>query len=278
MPTFVNTAPAESCAGISITSTALDREQDADIAALQLINRYNPETYSHNCRPIGIKYYPGNGIEKYTKYYRTEFRSIQGAGVTYRYVLRIKSIKIYYFNFKETFLHHFSIINNSLLILSEHMFHRLICVEHDKILKSKVILQIFSLDLYIYFLIILLASQQIKQTSTTMLLTPSQFDLFDDDTVSMNDVSINSSRFLGSPSSNRSRAPTPGRDFFEVELVGEVDSLESRVADRLEKIVGEEDNIAVDERRVEDNNMNFEIMVDRMVLERTIEIQNSKYF
>ena len=125
MPTFVNTAPAESCAGISITSTALDREQDADIAALQLINRYNPETYSHNCRPIGIKYYPGNGIEKYTKYYRTEFRSIQGAGVTYRYVLRIKSIKIYYFNFKETFLHHFSIINNSLLILSEHMFHRL---------------------------------------------------------------------------------------------------------------------------------------------------------
>ena len=61
-------------------------------------------------------------------------------------------------------------------------------------------------------------------------------------------------------------------------MVGEVDSLESRVAERLEKIVGEEDNIAVDERRVEDNNMNFEIMVDRMVLERTIEIQNSKYF
>ena len=61
-------------------------------------------------------------------------------------------------------------------------------------------------------------------------------------------------------------------------MVGEVDSLEGRVADRLEKIVGEEDNIAVDERRVEDNNMNFEIMVDRMVLERTIEIQNSKYF
>ena len=61
-------------------------------------------------------------------------------------------------------------------------------------------------------------------------------------------------------------------------MVGEVDSLEGRVADRLEKIVGEEDNIAVDERRVEDNNMNFEIMVDRMVLESTIEIQNSKYF
>ena len=44
------------------------------------------------------------------------------------------------------------------------------------------------------------------------------------------------------------------------------------------KIVGEEDNLAVDERMVEENNMNFEINVDRMVLERTIEIQNSKYF
>ena len=54
MPTFINTAPAESCAGVSITSTALDREQDVDIADLKFINQYNLETYNHNCRPIGI--------------------------------------------------------------------------------------------------------------------------------------------------------------------------------------------------------------------------------
>jgi hypothetical protein len=45
-------------------------------------NEYNPETYSHNCKPVGIRNYPGPGEDE--KYYRTEFRSIFGAPVTYR--------------------------------------------------------------------------------------------------------------------------------------------------------------------------------------------------
>ncbi len=67
---------------MSITSSALDREQDAEIKKLMDTNEYNPETYSHNCKPVGIRNYPGPGGDE--KYYRTEFRSIFGAPVTYR--------------------------------------------------------------------------------------------------------------------------------------------------------------------------------------------------
>ena len=85
LPTFVNTESVcenDSCAGVSITSSALDREQDAEIRKLIENNEYDPETYSHNCKPVGIRHYPGpNGDEKF---YRTEFRSIMGATVTYR--------------------------------------------------------------------------------------------------------------------------------------------------------------------------------------------------
>ena len=51
-----------------------------------------------------------------------------------------------------------------------------------------------SLYLFSYYF---LASQQIKKTSATLLITPTQFDLFEDDTLSTNDVSIHSTRFLG---------------------------------------------------------------------------------
>ncbi len=54
----------------------------AEIRKLMENNEYDPETYSHNCKPVGIRHYPGpNGDEKS---YRTEFRSIMGAPVTYR--------------------------------------------------------------------------------------------------------------------------------------------------------------------------------------------------
>ena len=83
-PTSYNTAPAESVAGVSTTSTALDREQDAEIAALQAENLYNPETFSHNCKPVAIRYHRIGETNKFQKYYRTEFRSILKAPVTYR--------------------------------------------------------------------------------------------------------------------------------------------------------------------------------------------------
>ena len=86
LPTFVNAESVcenDSCAGVSITSSAPDREQDAEIRPLIENNQYNPEMYSHNCKPVSIRHYPGaNGDEKF---YRTEFRSIMGAPVTYRY-------------------------------------------------------------------------------------------------------------------------------------------------------------------------------------------------
>jgi hypothetical protein len=34
-------------------------------------NEYNPETYPHNCKPVGIRNYPGPGGDE--KYYLTEF-------------------------------------------------------------------------------------------------------------------------------------------------------------------------------------------------------------
>jgi hypothetical protein len=72
----------ESIAGVSITPSAHDREQDEEIRKIMITNEYNPKTYSHNCKPVGIRHYPGpNGVEKF---YRTELRSIFGA-VTYRY-------------------------------------------------------------------------------------------------------------------------------------------------------------------------------------------------
>ena len=83
-PTFYNTAPAESVAGVSTTSTALDREQDAEIAALQAENLYNPETFSHNNKPVDIRYHRIGKTNQFQKYYRTEFRSILKAPVTYR--------------------------------------------------------------------------------------------------------------------------------------------------------------------------------------------------
>jgi hypothetical protein len=59
----------DSCAGVSITPSALDRDQDEEIKKLMENNEYNPETYSHNSQPVGIRYFPGqNGDEKF---YRT---------------------------------------------------------------------------------------------------------------------------------------------------------------------------------------------------------------
>ena len=46
---------ADSCAGVYNTSSTLDIEQDADIRKLMENNEYGPETYSHNCKPVGIR-------------------------------------------------------------------------------------------------------------------------------------------------------------------------------------------------------------------------------
>ena len=83
-PTSYNTAPAESVAGVSTTSTDLDREQDAEIAALQVENLYNSETFSHNCNPVDINHHRIGDTHNFQKNYRTEFRLILKAPVTYR--------------------------------------------------------------------------------------------------------------------------------------------------------------------------------------------------
>ena len=62
--------PVESVSGRTIDTIDLNREQDADIRGLMANNEYDPETYAHNCKPVGIIYKKNKDIlEKYELIY-----------------------------------------------------------------------------------------------------------------------------------------------------------------------------------------------------------------
>ena len=83
--------PVESVSGSTIDTIDLNREQDADIRGLMANNEYDPETYAHNCKPVGIIYKKNKDILE--KYFLTEFNSILGEAPTFRLVLFV--IKLY---------------------------------------------------------------------------------------------------------------------------------------------------------------------------------------